>query len=226
MSTPSYPRVSRETQAALETYQALLVKWQARINLVAPDTVAQAWERHFLDSIQLAEYMAPDGRPSGMTQGSLENWGEAPGPSPRAKVLVDLGSGAGFPGLVLAIARPDLAVHLVESDAKKVEFLRTVSRETGAAVTIHHLRIEAVKPFIVDVLTARALAPLVDLMDYAMPFFALNPSMRMIIPKGAKWRDEVRVAQQKFKFTLDDHPSLTDENARVLIVSGLEGPRR
>lgn len=246
------PCVSRETQAALDKYLALLEKWQAKINLVSPDTMPQVWERHFLDSLQLLTYIGchpgegrdplPTGplnnlegvpacagmtlletqdRSSGLTRGSLKSDDQAPGPSPRANILLDIGTGAGFPGLVLAIARPDLSVHLVESDAKKVEFLKTVSRETATKVTIHHARIEAVAPFHVDIIAARALAPLVHLLTMAQPFVALNPGLVMIFPKGASWRDEVDHARQKYNFTLDDHPSLTSSEGRVLIIRDL-----
>lgn len=110
--------VSRETEARLRQYQALLLKWQEKINLISPGTMKDSWARHFQDSLQILP-LVPDGPAR----------------------LYDLGSGAGFPGLVLAIARPDLAVTLIESDAKKCAFLQAVSRETGVKVTIDNCRI-------------------------------------------------------------------------------------
>ena len=127
--------VSRETLERLTIYADLLVKWQAKINLVGPETLADLWSRHMLDSAQLFPLIRPD-----------------------AKRLVDLGSGAGFPGLVLGVmGAPD--VHLVESDARKCAFLREAARLTGTTVTIHNKRIEQVAPLGADVVTARALAP-------------------------------------------------------------------
>ena len=138
--------VSRETLERLATYLALLRKWQPRINLVGAATLHDPWRRHFLDSAQLIPLL-------------LES----------TRTLVDLGSGAGFPGLVLAILGvPD--VHLIESDHRKVAFLREAAAATGTKITVHPARIEAVPPFSADAVTARALAPLASLIGYALPF--------------------------------------------------------
>lgn len=190
--------VSRETQNRLEQYQALLNKWQARINLVAPDTLSDAWNRHFEDSFQLLSYLPKD-----------------------TKSVVDMGTGAGFPGLVLAISYPGIQVHLIESDAKKCEFLKAVSRETQTQVTVHNARIETVPAFQVDVITARALASLSDLLALSMPYVLINPLIKLIFLKGAQWQDEVKAAHQKFNFDVDDHQSLTSPNSRVLIITNL-----
>ena len=131
--------VSCETNNRLKTYLSLLEKWQPKINLISNNTLDIAWDRHFEDSLQLLNIL-PEGE----------------------KTLFDLGSGAGFPGLVLAIAREDLNVHLVESDQKKCSFLKTVSRETKTPVEIHNSRIETVsRETSPDIVTARALASLV-----------------------------------------------------------------
>jgi 16S rRNA (guanine527-N7)-methyltransferase len=147
--------VSRETLDRLEAYSALLIKWQKAVNLVGPKTLSDLWRRHFLDSAQLVPMIPP-----------------------QAKTLMDIGSGAGFPGLVLAILgieRPEpLAVHLVESDRKKATFLQEAARVTGAPVTVHCARIESLSPQPMDVITARALAPLVDLMAWSRPFWGPN----------------------------------------------------
>ena len=194
--------VSRETEARLDTYAALLQKWQARINLVSPDSLKQAERRHFIDSLQLLPFLKP-----------------------TDKTLVDFGSGAGFPGVVLAIARPDIAVHVIESDAKKCEFMRTVSRETlihdSIPLSIHTARIEATTPFPVDVITARALASLDALLKFSAPYAALNPATRMVFLKGEHAPDEVAEARKNWSFTLEQAPSLTDPDAQILIVTGL-----
>ncbi len=124
--------VSRETLSALETYAALLVKWQARINLVAKDSLPDLWRRHFLDSAQLVPLLPP---------------GAAP--------ITDLGSGAGFPGLVLSIMT-GRAVHLVDSDQRKGAFLLEAARMTGAKARVHSERIEATKAWPAEIVTARA----------------------------------------------------------------------
>jgi 16S rRNA (guanine527-N7)-methyltransferase len=146
--------VSRETLSRLELYGELLVKWNKSINLVSRDSLRDLWRRHFLDSAQLLEYI-----PTSST-------GSAP-------VLVDLGSGAGFPGLVLAILGAG-DVHLIESDQRKAVFLREVARETECQVTVHNKRIEQVETFAADVVTARAFAPMGDLLEYAWPFLSFR----------------------------------------------------
>jgi 16S rRNA (guanine527-N7)-methyltransferase len=234
--------VSRETQERLDLYLALLIKWQAKINLVAPDTIKDAWARHFEDSLQVLKFIEchPGQAAQRRDPGSRHN--EIP--AFAGMTLVDMGTGAGFPGLVVAIARPDVQVHLVESDAKKCEFLKTVSRETGLSVAtptqvgvqnvidpgfrrnggvcIYNQRIEAVAPFTVDVITARALAPLAQLLSWAKPYVDVNPGLRMVFLKGETWQDEVRVSRETFKFDLEGHPSLTSPRGRVLIITGLQ----
>ena len=138
--------VSRETLARLEAYAALLTQWSARINLLGRDTLPDLWRRHMLDSAQLLPLL-PDNTQS----------------------LIDLGSGAGFPGLVLAILGVP-GVELVEADSRKAAFLREAARVAEAAVTIRPCRISAVPAHPVDVVTARALAPLARLLDLARPF--------------------------------------------------------
>lgn len=150
--------VSSETLERLSDYAALLRKWQQRINLIGRSTLDDLWHRHMFDSAQLFPLL-PDG----------------------ARRLVDLGSGAGFPGMVLAILGvPD--VHLIESDERKAAFLREVSRETSTPVEIHVGRIENTPPIIADVVTARALAPLAKLVELARPF--VGDRTVLLFPKG------------------------------------------
>lgn len=179
--------VSREIWDRLNVYRELLNKWQNAFNLVSASTLPTAWERHFTDSAQLLP-MIPSG----------------------ANVLCDLGSGAGFPGMVLAILHPGLEVHLVESDEKKSQFLRTVSRETQTPVIIHNLRIEnmvnQVQP---DVVTARALAHLSLLLEYCLPWAQNDPDMTMLFHKGESAAEEIAAAKTRFKFNYKTLPSIT-----------------
>ena len=140
--------VSRETLARLEAYAALLAQWNERINLVSRDTLRDIWRRHFLDTAQLLPYV-PEGTRS----------------------LADLGSGAGFPGLVLAILGIS-GVELIESDVRKCAFLREAARIADAPITVRHARIEAMPPHEVDVVTARACAPLDRLLHMTQRFIA------------------------------------------------------
>lgn len=187
--------VSRETRERLTVYAGLLHKWQPSINLVGPKTLDDAWNRHVFDSAQLWPHL-----PAGV------------------RTLVDLGSGAGFPGLVLAVMGvPD--VHLIESDARKCAFLREVARATGTAVTIHNRRIEAVAPFPADAVTARALAPLPALLSWAAPF--LSGGGTALFLKGQTAEDELTEAGKSWTMTAERFPSLTEPAAAILRLSAI-----
>jgi len=189
--------VSRETLERLETYDRLLKKWQKAINLVGPKTVSHSWERHFLDSAQLFG-MAPE--------------------KARSGVWLDMGAGAGFPGLVIALlgARH---VHLVESDLRKATFQREVIRATGAPATVHAVRMESLEPFPVDVITARAFAPLEKLLEMAYPFW--REGAVALFPKGRDVELELTQATKCWKMSPDLLESRTDPDARILRIGGL-----
>lgn len=188
--------VSRETFEKLKVYQRTLEAWQKRFNLISSSTLPNVWERHFKDSLQLLPYL----------------------PAAKKK-LVDLGSGAGFPGLVLAIARPDfLSVTLIESDLKKCVFLENVSRETNTPVTILNERIETLKNSLkFDIITARGLAPLSFLIDYAFPL--MNVDSFCLFLKGKEFESEVEDSQKKWDFNLELFPSLIDSRGRILKIT-------
>ncbi len=193
--------VSRETENRLKTYQALLLKWQDKINLISPTTMQNSWERHFEDSLQLLP-LIPD----------------------RVKVLYDLGSGAGFPGLVLAIAKSDLAVTLIESDTKKCAFLQTVSRETETDIKIDNRRIESVMTDLPapDIVSARALASLKTLLAYCRPWIERRSDIIFLFPKGATYIQEIDEAQAAgWRFHVEQFQSKTDPAARILLLSSV-----
>jgi 16S rRNA (guanine527-N7)-methyltransferase len=188
--------VSRETLDRLRVYAALLEKWQRTVNLVARSTLDDPWRRHFLDSAQLVPLLPP-GLPT----------------------ITDIGSGAGFPGLVLAIVtgRP---TELIEADARKGAFLREAARATGAPATVITARIESVaaaEEKSVDILTARALAPLVSLCETAD---ALRARCCVFL-KGAQWQDELTLARKSWKMEVETFASLTEADARILRLGGI-----
>ncbi len=203
--------VSRETCARLEFYANLLKRWQEAINLVAPNTLDQVWHRHFTDSAQLFAYIPAD-----------------------ARHLIDVGSGAGFPGLVLAILSSEnrssggphagLNVTLVESDTRKAAFLRDVARQAGIAVDIMSTRIESITKSAnlvpADVITARALAPLTKLFALVEPLF--QPQTVALFLKGKSVSDEVEAARKVWDFDLELVASLTDAEARIAVIRQLE----
>ena len=188
--------VSRETRDRLAAYEATLRKWQPRINLVGPSTLPDAWRRHFLDSAQLLPLL-PEG----------------------ARVLVDLGSGAGFPGLVLAVLGvPE--VHLIESDSRKCAFLREAARAAGARVTVHNTRIEAAPAMDADVVTARALAPLTELLGWAHRFIGTRGVG--LFPKGQSVEEELTATTKFWKMRTERFDSRTDPTGTILRVSGID----
>lgn len=244
--------VSRETLERLRTYEALLKKWQKVINLVSPSTLDQVWHRHFADSAQLLglglaplEALLPGTREKAGSNAGLgcsqnpagANLSGAAGPSGAqqsqaqeigpGKIWLDLGSGGGFPGLVLAIMLaerdPGARMTLVESDSRKAAFLAEVARKTGVVVEIRAERSERAatqaNSLIRDVITARALAPLPKLLGLALPFF--SPHTVALFPKGREAEVEVEEAKKRFDFTCALAPSLTEASARVVIVRNL-----
>lgn len=191
--------VSRETMERLQTYADLLVKWQKAINLVGPDTIPDLWRRHFLDSALLHPLIPPT----------------------PARV-VDFGSGAGFPGLVLALMG-DQEVHLIESDARKIAFLREAVRLTSAPVVLHHGRIEQIRPFPVDIITARALAPVAVLLGYTEPYLALSAdrSCRCLFLKGRGVEQELTDAEKLWNMNVTRVPSSAGGEGVILILEGI-----
>jgi 16S rRNA (guanine527-N7)-methyltransferase len=188
--------VSRESGERLETYVGLLLTWQARINLIGPSTRDDIWMRHIADALQLLALL-PD----------------------NTRILADLGSGAGIPGLVLAIARP-LEAHLFESNLKKGAFLREAARQTRTEAQVHSLRIERAASLAgtikAEAVTARALAPLPRLLDYAAPF--LQNGAIGYFHKGQDVDAELTNATKSWKLRVEKHPSMTDSRGLILVV--------
>jgi len=181
--------------ARLEAYAALLLEWSRRINLVAASTLPDLWQRHFIDSAQLFP-LVPQ----------------------TAQRLVDLGSGAGFPGLVLAILGVP-GVELIESDARKCAFLREAARVAQAPVTIRTARIESVEAHVVDVVTARGCAPLDRLLVWAQRF--IGPDTLCLFPKGADAAQEVDAARQNWTMDVTTHDSRSDPRGVILCLRGV-----
>jgi len=192
--------VSRETMARLTLYAQLLVKWQRHINLVGPSTLQTLWIRHFADSLELGEH-AP---------GLSKNW-------------LDIGSGAGFPGLVLAACgqQKNLSIDLVESNARKCAFLREVARQIKVSVNIHNCRIEAIdsqtiQDMLLDVVTARALAPLDVLLKLAEKAF--EHGAVGIFPRGQDVEDELTACAKYWKMKTEIAERNYDLPGKVLVV--------
>ena len=191
--------VSRETEDRLAAYQDLIARWNRRINLIAPATVATLRQRHIDDSWQIASHV-----------------------SPKSGLWADLGSGGGLPGIVMAIAFADNDVDfvLVESDQRKAAFLRTCIREIGLKnATVHNSRIESTDPLNAAYISARALAPLPKLMPYLQQHLASDGTAFLM--KGQNWSAEIAEARKSWRFDAIIHPSTTQDGAAILEISGV-----
>lgn len=192
--------VSRETMELLKAYEASLHEWQKKFNLVSNSSLENAWNRHFMDSIQLFKYIPKS-----------------------AKTLCDFGSGAGFPGMVLAIMAvektPYLKVCLIESIRKKTLYLNEVAKIAGVSVEIINERIENLSPRRFDVITSRAMASLKDLLNYTQKFFGKETVC--LFPKGKSYAEEISEAKKYWKFNCKIVPSEQSDEGVILIVTDL-----
>lgn len=196
--------VSRESSEQLEVYSGLLLKWNSRINLIGPCDAEELWQRHIADALQLLP-LIPD----------------------RAGTIVDLGSGAGLPGLVVAIARGGAAagtVHLIEANAKKAAFLREAIRVTGARAAVLHRRIEAEdgQAYLqnVDLVLSRALAPLPKLVEYAKPF--VQKGAICLFHKGQDVDVELTQATKYWRINFKKHPSRLSKGGCILEITEIQ----
>ena len=193
--------VSRETFLRLKEYEKLLFKWNAKINLVSRSTLDNFWNRHVLDSAQF-----------------LSSVGE------KAGKWVDLGSGGGLPGLVVAILSDEIEpvnkLFLVEADVRKAVFLKTVCRELGLKVEVYNNRIEELPPMSANIVSARALAPLKTLCLYAKNHLAKDGVA--VFAKGENWKAELVEAQKKWIFSYEAVKSTLHEGSVVLVLRGIK----
>ncbi len=195
--------VSRETYEKFCIFHEILIKWQKSINLISRDSIKNIWIRHILDSAQLFSFISD-------IKGNV----------------IDFGSGAGFPGLIMAIMGKK-NIHLVESDHKKCVFLKEVSILTDVDVIIHNCRIENLSSIDVDLITSRALAPLNKLINYVEIF--VNKSTKendkppkMLFLKGKSWKKEISELNKTKKIKYQEFPSLTDNYGRIIYIDKID----
>jgi 16S rRNA (guanine527-N7)-methyltransferase len=203
--------VSRETIARLDRFVDLLLAWQRRTNLISSSTIPTLWTRHVADSLQLLQL--------------AETTSPRAGEGRVGDVWLDLGSGGGFPGIVLACALADVLgsrIHLIESNMKKASFLREAVRETKVPGIVHAARIETLVPMLgaaADYVTARALAPLPDLLEMVAPF--LKKGAKAFLLKGQDLGIELTEATKRWNIEAESVPSKTSKTGRILIVHAL-----
>ena len=195
--------VSRETWVRLRQYGDIVRKWQKTINLISPTTVSDLWDRHVLDSLQI--------------------WAL----DPKPKTWLDMGSGAGFPGIVTAICLAEHGsgwVYLIESNQKKAAFLRNVIVETGARASVHPVRVVDafdIAPEI-EAISARALASLDDLLEMSEPWFKQNQNLSTYLHKGRDYQLEIELARSRWDFNLVKYDSQIQDGSVILQIDGLK----
>lgn len=190
--------VSHETLGKFKIYHDLLLKWQKHVNLIGPGTIDDIWARHFSDSLQISKFI--------------------PGPAN----ILDFGSGAGFPGLALALHRPDLNIELVESDQKKAEFLKTVAHAVKIEnVLIHNDRVENIVKKInkIDFITARAFAPISKILELSAAAIKQFPDLKMILLKGENVDVEIAETKDKWQYSFEKTQSIIDQTGNVIFIS-------
>jgi 16S rRNA (guanine527-N7)-methyltransferase len=194
--------VSRETEVRLDRYVDLLLEWQARTNLVAASTLPILWTRHISDALQLLTL------------------------APSAKVWADLGSGGGFPGVVLACALAEISgamVHLIERNAKKAAFLREALRITASPGIVHLNEIgDSVERITgpVDCVTARAVAPLHQLIRFAEPL--VKGGAKALFLKGQDVEAELTEATKYWSIKPHLHSSRTGGHGWIVELDRIE----
>ena len=192
--------VSRETIVELESFQNLVLEWNNKFNLISKSSEKDIWNRHIIDSLQLAEYIEK-----------------------KSITLYDFGSGAGFPGIVLAIYAKhnslDWQIKLIESIRKKADFLKEIKDNLKLNIEVINDRIENLKIKKADVITSRALASLEKLFEYSLSFS--KKDTQLIFPKGASWQTELETAQKKWSFDYKNYPSITNQESVILVIKNL-----
>lgn len=197
--------VSRETMTKLKAYEASLHEWQERMNLVSRNSLENAWQRHFLDSMQVFELLPQD-----------------------IEIVYDFGSGAGFPGMVLAVMAaektPYLKFKLVESIKKKTLYLNEVASICGLNnVEVLNKRIEDIPAEPAGAIVSRAMASLSALLGYTAKF--CNKKTKCIFLKGKSFQEEVDEARKSWKFNLEVLPSQESDEGVILIVTDIQKRR-
>ncbi|WP_083096831.1 16S rRNA (guanine(527)-N(7))-methyltransferase RsmG [Pseudophaeobacter leonis] len=200
MDLPEQLGVSRETMERLKKFEEVLLKWNPRINLVSKNSLPHLWQRHIADSVQVYDCAKDIG----------ESW-------------LDIGSGGGFPGIVIAILAAERSPHtkvtLIESDQRKSAFLRTAARECGVSITVLNKRIEQVEPLGAQIMSARAVADLDTLLAFAERHLADGGVA--LFPKGESWKKEFDAATKRWRFDVETITSLTETEAVILKIKGI-----
>ncbi|MBD3819530.1 MAG: 16S rRNA (guanine(527)-N(7))-methyltransferase RsmG [Brevundimonas diminuta] len=187
--------------ADLQAFLVMLTEANEVMNLVGPDTIPDFWNRHAWDSAQLLNL------------------------APEAKTWADLGAGAGFPGVVLAIllkGRPGAHIWLIDSLGKRCRFLQTIVDALDLPATVVNGRAEE-QTISVDVVTARAVAAMDKLLGYAQPYF--QRGAKGLFLKGEKAEAELKKARRVWQFEAELTVSRSDPRGRIVSLGSLRRVR-
>lgn len=189
-----------QAMARLERLAGMLIRENERQNLVAAATLPSLWLRHFADSAQLIAHVPRE------TSDVLDQGGP----------WIDLGTGAGFPGLVIAAMRPDWDLRMIESRRKRVEWLDSVRVELGLArSSVVGSRLELVESFPASAISARAFAPLPRLLDLSTRF-STNATL-WLLPKGRSAVQELETLPESKRKLFHVEQSVTDAHAGIIV---------
>jgi 16S rRNA (guanine527-N7)-methyltransferase len=197
-----FTQVSRETITSLKKYEDILIKANKTLNLIGNSTIKDIWTRHFLDSVQVIDFIDKNN-----------------------KTLVDLGSGAGFPGLVLAIALKDrkipLKIKLIEKSPKKVKFLKNLINELQLNVEVINQNIleEPIK-FFDDVFIARAFKPLKIILQ--LIHNKAKNWKKIFIFLGKTGKNELLQASKSWDIEYKQRVSVTSNDSTVIEINRLK----
>ena len=197
-----FTRVSRETITSLKKYEDVLINANKTLNLIGNSTIKDIWNRHFLDSVQVIDFI-----------------------DKNDNTLVDLGSGAGFPGLVLAIAVKDrkipLKIKLIEKSPKKAKFLRDLINNLHLDVeVINQNLLEDSKKLLEDVFVARAFKPLKIILQ--LIHNKAEKFKKIFIFLGKTGKNELLQASKCWDIEYKQRKSVTSNDSIVIEINRLK----
>ena len=188
--------IGKSKEDAFQEYLNKLRNFNSHTNIVGKSTLVNPWTSHILDSIQILPF--------------IQN---------KKFSILDMGTGAGLPGIVLCISGCK-NVTLVDSNSKKINFLNIIKKEMNLSAKIILKRVENLNNVKFDIITSRALASLNKLLSYSQKFMKKNTLL--IFLKGKAVNEELKEAQKKWVFQFQKHKSISDSRGTILIIKNLK----
>ena len=195
-------QVSRETIISLEKYEKMLIEANKTLNLIGKSTISHIWNRHFLDSFQVIDFIG-------------EN----------EKSLIDIGSGAGFPGIILALVakyrKIPLKITLVDKSPKKIMFLKKIISELNLNVqTLNKNILDEELKFKDEILVARAFKPLPIILK--LIHNKAENWKKIFIFQGKTWKRELQEASKNWDIEYKQRRSVTSTDSFILQIENFK----